>query len=502
MRNKKPRVVLRADCGASIGVGHVFRCLSLAEILKDDFYIIFAIQHPFDNVATLVNEMADEVISLNKTNDYTSDALQLVNHLVSSDIVVLDGYQFTGEYQKIIKEAGYKLVYIDDLHLWHQFADVIINHAEGVSATSYSKEPYTKLYLGLDYAILRKPFLEYDIQARRIQSIGKVFISMGAGDINNVSQKFAGALLQINEIEEIHLLVGAVNPNLESIEKFIKDTGSSKINIHKSLSAEEIVLLLRNCDICICPASNTSIESCAVGIGLVSGFTAENQLETLAGLEKKNVLINFGDFVGLSVNDIKTAFDKLVKQPGIFDPLIENQTKLIDRKSPERLRGLFAALSGNSLHFRMAEYSDVDLYYQWTSDDLVRNNSFSTGTIAYDDHVNWFRSKVGSANCFLYLFLNDTGEAVGQVRIDKGSEEAVIGISIAEAFRGKSMGVEMLTGSTDDYLNKYPTDTIIAYIKVENVASNKSFIKAGFDNEEIVTYKDFKCYKLYKKRGI
>lgn len=500
MADKKSRIVLRADCGASIGVGHVFRCLSLAEMLKENYFVVFAIQYPFDMIAHLLLGTVDEIFALEKTNNYTSDALQLLNSLDSSDIVVLDGYRFTSEYQRIIKKSGCKIVAIDDLHMWHQYADIIINHSEGVNELSYSKEPYSKLCLGLDYAILRKPFLEHSFQERRPQNISKVVVSMGAGDIDNVSQKFAEALLQLNEIEEIHLLIGAVNPNQTNIRRFVNETNTSKVIIHHSLSAEDIVLLLRKCHVCICPASNTSIECCALGTGLVSGFTAENQLETLAALNKKNVLINLGDLKNITVDEIKIAFDKLIQKPAIFAPLIKNQSKLIDRKSPERLRKLFAELSGHGLNFRMAKYSDVDLYYKWRNNDLVRTNSFSKDKIDYDDHVCWFRSKVNSPNCFLYIFFNTTEESVGQVRIERDIEEVVIGISIAEAFRGKSFSAEMLTASTDDYLELYPADSVIAYIKVENVASYRSFVKAGFGSEEILDYKNFKCYKLLKKR--
>src|SRR5205823_4199042 len=110
-------------------------------------------------------------------------AILLSENLNPTDIVVLDGYNFNTEYQQAIKNKGCKLVVIDDLHAWHQVADVVINHAEGITSPDYSAESYTQFCLGLDYVLLRKPFLQPKTSIRKITSVKKVFISMGAADV-------------------------------------------------------------------------------------------------------------------------------------------------------------------------------------------------------------------------------------------------------------------------------------------------------------------------------
>lgn len=151
------------------------------------------------------------------------------------------------------------------------------------------------------------------------------------------------------------------------------------------------------------------------------------------------------------------------------------------------------------LHFRFADKGDMDLYFRWANDPLVRLNSYDPVPIPYENHINWFNKKVVSGSCFFYLFFNEENEPVGQVRIDKSQVEIVIGISIDEAFRGKSLGAEMLEKSSNHYLQQYPSATVVAYIKVENTPSCNIFKKAGFTDEEIVTEQGYKSYKLYKK---
>jgi UDP-2,4-diacetamido-2,4,6-trideoxy-beta-L-altropyranose hydrolase len=318
--------------------------LALADILKNDFSIFFTLQKRDSAIEKLISKITIQVDTLKPTDNYSEEAINYSNTLIAENIVVLDGYHFNTEYQQAIKNKGCKLVVIDDLHSWHQVADVIINHAEGVPPSAYSKEDYTTLCLGLDYVLLRKPFLNAKHSAKKITAVKKVFISMGAADVNNITQKFTEALLQIKGIEEIHLMLGAINPNLKQIEKLIEENKHINIKQHFNISADELAELLKQCDVSICPASSISLESCAIGIGLISGYTAENQLGNLLGMEKRKTLINFGDMNLLTVDEIKQRLSSVFIHPEQLNELIENQAKMIDGKSPERLLKVFKEL--------------------------------------------------------------------------------------------------------------------------------------------------------------
>ncbi|MFI5220315.1 MAG: GNAT family N-acetyltransferase [Bacteroidia bacterium] len=151
------------------------------------------------------------------------------------------------------------------------------------------------------------------------------------------------------------------------------------------------------------------------------------------------------------------------------------------------------------LHFRFANTNDVDLYYEWANDPLVRSQSYRNNEINYNDHVKWFNEKLRSDDCKFYLFVNENNIPVGQVRIDKSNEKVIIGISIDEKFRGKSFGNKMLLMATDHYLAEHPGASIYAYIKTNNVASYHAFKKAGFGSDSIVTEQGAESFELIKK---
>lgn len=152
----------------------------------------------------------------------------------------------------------------------------------------------------------------------------------------------------------------------------------------------------------------------------------------------------------------------------------------------------------NRLKMRFAKLADVDLYYNWANDALVRQNSYNSEEIKYNQHGDWFTNKLNSKDCFFYFFLNEENIPVGQVRIDKSKDEIIIGISIDEKYRGKGLGAQMLKQGCEDYLYKFPKDEIIAYIKEENVSSINQFIKAGFVKTANVIVNECNSFRFEK----
>ena len=148
------------------------------------------------------------------------------------------------------------------------------------------------------------------------------------------------------------------------------------------------------------------------------------------------------------------------------------------------------------LHFRFADINDADLYYEWSNDPLVRSFSYNQDKIDYDTHVKWFRSKLEKGNTFFYLFMNEKNEKVGQVRIEKGADENIIGISIDKNFRSRSLGTPMLQMACKDFLERFPGEEVTAYIKKENIASYRIFLNAGFEGNEEVLVHNTQSYRL------
>lgn len=322
----KPTIYFRADGNTKIGLGHVIRSLALADMLAANFECIFLVQAP---TATLVQEITSkyQLITLPAQENYLNEAHNITEkYLNASQTIVLDGYNFKTEYQKIIKSSGCRLVCIDDLHAWHFVADIIINHAEGLNPSDYACEPYTKLCLGLRYTLLRQPFLEAARQNRKISQLEKVFICFGGSDIHNLSKNATEACLSIDTLQEVHVVLGAAYASYDDFCNHFRT--SARLHIHQNLSAQAMCQLMQSCDIGIASASSISYELLATGLIWLGGYYVDNQLSIYHGFKNLGCLYDLGDLRVELINKIKNQVNHL--KTGNF-------TQVIDGQSPERI---------------------------------------------------------------------------------------------------------------------------------------------------------------------
>jgi len=153
-----------------------------------------------------------------------------------------------------------------------------------------------------------------------------------------------------------------------------------------------------------------------------------------------------------------------------------------------------------TIRFRKATEEDVELYYNWANDPIVRSNSYSSEAIPYENHVNWFKSKLKDENCYMFLFQSHDNQHIGQVRIQKtDATSAIIGISTDENHRGKGYAAKMIATASEVFLAKNPEICISAYIKLDNPASAKAFEKAGFSMLEMLKYENVDSFHYIKR---
>ncbi|MCR5574104.1 MAG: UDP-2,4-diacetamido-2,4,6-trideoxy-beta-L-altropyranose hydrolase [Bacteroidaceae bacterium] len=291
----KRKILFRADAGAEIGYGHFIRTLALADMLKDDFECVFYTQAPSEyqrkeceNVCELVELPADETrfqLFLDKLN--------------GDEIVVLDNYFYTTNYQKAVKEKGCKLVCIDDMHDKHYVADVVVNHGP-VTADEFDCEPYTKLYLGDDYKLLRRPFLAPLNNRKRSHS---AVINLGGSDPFKLTDKVVSLLIQVNTDYHIVVILG------DSV--FLSDDNRERVEVRKRLSAEQMADLFETSAFGILPGSTVSVEAMSRALPILMGYQVDNQEEGYKKLSTCGHFIPLGNLHDLNLETLKAAIAKL-----------------------------------------------------------------------------------------------------------------------------------------------------------------------------------------------
>ena len=294
-------VVFRADANINIGMGHIMRCLSIADAFSNaGCNVEFLIADK--DVSMLINDRGYEVIILNADYKCLEEELILWPIDLHPEIIIVDSYYVTGLYLRRLhektKSTGGKLVYIDDVYTFPYPVDILVDY------NAYSNDSiYESLYkeatvekpktvLGPSYAPVRSMFRDIP---KRIQpkNVKNILISTGGSD----GLHLAFALIQ--DITDpsfkydyvYHFLLGAMNTDKEQINKIVLN--KQNIVIHENVT--DMKSLIQAVDLAISAAGSTLYEISACGVPLITYSLADNQVPGAEAFERLGLAVNIGD---------------------------------------------------------------------------------------------------------------------------------------------------------------------------------------------------------------
>jgi UDP-2,4-diacetamido-2,4,6-trideoxy-beta-L-altropyranose hydrolase len=464
---RKTKVYFRVDGSAQIGLGHLVRCIALAQMLQTDFEIFFICLKIPDSIKLEIKNLGFKLLVIDREGDFLST-------LENDTIVVLDHYGLDSNYQKNIKDRGCKLVCIDDLYDKFFYADLIINSAPNIVASAYQTQIYSQFALGLDYALLRPVFLDKARQHVSINDhIQTAFVCFGGSDIKNITQKAVNILKTDIRIKKVIVVTGASYIYLHELKKSIKN--DAKFFLHHAVSSEVMADLIADAQLAIVPSSGILQEVLAMGCKVVSGMYVENQKHIFESYKALGAFESAEDF---SVENLASAIDRSFE--------INNKPrKYIDGRSKHRLLNTFIQLlEEKSVILRKINESDLDKTFEWAANYEIRKFSFNNNPIKYDVHKTWFMNKLNDGNCYYYLGCLNNHE-FGSIRFEVENEEAKISYLIDPLYQSKGLGTILLKKGLDLLTKQLHKKKITVWGEVfhENIASIKVFKKLGYTGE-------------------
>lgn len=323
----KKRVVIRAEGGTEKGLGHIIRCIALAEMLCTEYEILFLTNYLSPDIVFLLRNAGAVYIKTNSFQDAVSEWAQLQPHLLTGDIVVFDGYCFVTDIQQMVKTAGFPLVCIDDIHAFPFVADVVINHAGGFSEKDYQLSTETVLYCGMEYGLVREPFRNAAMLKKNILLNNDCLICFGGADPANDTLHTIEWLCQIQPGLQLHVVTGSAYRYANTLAGYKNKPG---IQFYSQLDATALCILMQQCSMAITSPSTTSYEYLSVKGLLYLKIIATNQERMFKYLTENRLALSVESF-GKHIN-----------------PLAEIDTvglnRIFDGKQQERFLNMFKKL--------------------------------------------------------------------------------------------------------------------------------------------------------------
>lgn len=481
-------LLVRADANTHMGTGHVMRCLALAQAWQHAGGTAhFVCAEVPDGLATRLMAEGMVLHHLSQEPGGRQDAQRTVAiaQQVGATWVVEDGYHFGADYQRAIKDAGLRLLAIDDYgHAEHYVADLVLNQNICADESIYpNRETTTQLLLGTKYVLLRREFWSWRGWCRAIPDVARnILVTMGGGDPDNQTLKVIRAIQKIKEIDlSVVVVVGGGNPHLKVLEEAIARNPSIRL----TQNAINMPELMAWADVAVSAGGSTCWELCFLGAPPLLLITAENQRHVAHGLASAGAAVNLGWHEELEIPVIANSLTEVILSAEQRIRLSENGRQLVKGTG---LSSILCYLQSTELTLRRANQNDCRTIWEWANDPVTRQNSFRTETIPWESHVVWFTSKLADPDTLFFVATNSLGEAIGYVRFELVTvAQAVISVAVAPTQRGRGYGTHLIVLGMQEVQRIASIDVVHAYIKAGNQVSIQAFTSAGYSETEMMT---------------
>lgn len=290
---------IRADANSEIGSGHLMRCLSVADrireagsevcfLIADEGPVAFLEKWniPYRILGTDYRHMKEEL-----------PVLLPILEEGKKPVLLVDSYFVTPDYLRPIKEHAF-VAYMDDKNSFPYPVNAVINYNIYGDLLPYGGEGWqedTRFLLGTEYVPLRREFSEQVGKTAAKKEVQNVLITTGGSDKYMLSKGFLDTFLADDTLKKLHyhLVCGAFHTDVEGI----RNRYGKLPNVTVYHNVQKMSELMKKCDLAVTAAGSTMYELSALGLPLCCFSFVDNQEQILDTFVKKDYVICGGNYL-------------------------------------------------------------------------------------------------------------------------------------------------------------------------------------------------------------
>lgn len=302
-----PRIVFRADASVRIGTGHVMRCLTLADALRErgaeTLFLcrplegdlrrqIAARGHSVVGLPTLASGAGSgsapaDWLGTDQAGD-AGDCLAVLAGAPSADWLVVDHYALGQEWERRLRPVCGRIMAIDDLADRVHDCDLLLDPGLGRVAMDYDGllPDGAVALLGPEYALLRPEFAAHraaSLARRAKPELRRVLVTLGGADIDNVTCRVLDALAASQLPDEVYITV-VMGPSAPWLEAVRARAADMRFPVQVLVGVGNMAELMTESDLAIGAAGSTAWERCCLGLPTIQMVLADNQNGIAAAL--------------------------------------------------------------------------------------------------------------------------------------------------------------------------------------------------------------------------
>lgn len=319
---------IRADASVDIGTGHVMRCLTLANTLRETgAQCVFVCRPHEGHLIDHITAQGFSALTLpappggksrgptasptqepphaqwlggdwEKDAQDTLDALTQFSGVRPIDWLIVDHYALDARWEKRLRRACTRLMVIDDLADRPHVCDLLLDQNLGRKPEDYAGlvPPGTTLLLGPRCALLRPEFAKARAESlarRKNPRLKNILVTMGGIDKDNATGRVLDALdaAPLPAGVRITVVMGAKAPWLDEVR-----ARATQMHLPTEIlvGASNMAELMANCDLAIGAGGGTTWERCALGVPSIFVELAANQRSVIKAMQTTGAALGVG----------------------------------------------------------------------------------------------------------------------------------------------------------------------------------------------------------------
>lgn len=485
------KVLVRTDASASIGSGHVARCLTLAHALRrEGVDVTFACRtlegHLLERIvsqrfavvglpALYVGEQRAGLIEAEVPWQADLTALaDALPHATRFDWLIVDHYGLDARWERGARRFATRLMAIDDLANRPHATDVLLDQNYSAQAVDglYRQwlEEGCRTLLGPRYALLREVFEREPVPLR--DEVHRVLVNFGGYDAARQCHATMLALAAFPELS-IDFVAGMHNPDWQAMQALVQQRPNWRLHA----LAEDFFGLMRDADLFIGAGGGTTWERAVLGIPSLCVSVANNQALNARLLAEAGGHLYLGPHEQVRGEQLRQAVALLRGNLWLRRSLARRAAELVDGRGARRVAAL---LIGDALRVRIATFDDARLLFDGRNAEPVRRGSFDTAPMAWEGHVDWLGRTLTDPMRLLLVGETASGP-LGVLRYDRHDDRAEVSIYLFEGRDGCGWGRALLEAGEARVRGHWPDVRCLdASVMPSNQASLALFRSAGY----------------------
>jgi UDP-2,4-diacetamido-2,4,6-trideoxy-beta-L-altropyranose hydrolase len=322
-------VTIRVDASSEIGLGHLRRCVLLARQLRGDGFAVQLIgaQQFGTGIEPLVEDMPvfwldarecgskREQNSDNEAWDAQATLSIIGQHPSRVSWVVVDHYRLGERWEKMIHEAGHRVLAIDDFRNRKHCADILVaDSATPFDPRLNSCAGKVKMLAGVEFALVDPEFAFSEQSPIPASGGRRVLISYGSADPTDETSKALEAVRLLKQAGHSREWLGAVDvvvgpANMRATQVSARAEGMEGVAVH--VAPESLAPFMRTADMFLTAGGNSMIEALTMRKPCLVTQTSENQALMVDQLRVQRAIRVLGNHAIVGPRDVVKAMTKL-----------------------------------------------------------------------------------------------------------------------------------------------------------------------------------------------